>query len=106
MEQLILDFLGPAAGVPMVIAALLVCWRRRSIRKGHVLALVGLTGIGLVGFFAALIAAWGRRLPDPLVMPLLNVTAWLTVGAAAGFTVAFWVVWSGRFQRSEAGRSR
>ncbi|MBX9903252.1 MAG: hypothetical protein K2Y31_02765 [Burkholderiales bacterium] len=102
MEQLILDFLGPAAAIPMVIVALLVWRRRHAVRKGHLLALVALTAIGLVGFFAALLAAWGRSLPESLVMPLLHATAWLTVGAAAGFTVAFWVLWLRRFEKTDA----
>jgi|GEM_PF-3591819 len=93
MEQLILDFLGPAAGIPMAIMALLVWWQRHAIRKWHVYALIALTAIGLVGFFIVFFAGWGHRLPDALVMPLLHATAWLCVGGAAGFTVAFWVIW-------------
>lgn len=93
-----MDFLGPVAGVPMAIMALLVWWRRGALRKGHVWLLIAMTAIGLVGFFVVLVAGMGHRIPDRLVMPLLHVTAWLTAGGAAGFTVAFWVLW---FRRSE-----
>lgn len=103
MEQLILDFLGPAAGIPMALAALLVWWQRRAIRKAHVVWLVVLTALGLAGFFAVWLAGMARGLPAPLVMPLLHATGWLTVGGAAGFTVAFWVLWSGRFERNGRG---
>lgn len=101
MEQLIIDFLGPVAGIPMVIVALLVWWQRRAVRKWHVWALIALTAIGLVGFFAVWIFGMGHRIPERLVMPLLHVTAWLTVGSAGGFTVAFWVLWFGQFDRRE-----
>lgn len=101
MEQLILEFLGPVACIPLFTVALLVWWQRRAVRKWYVIAFVVLTAAGLVGFFAVWIAGMGHRLPDPLVMPLLHATAWLTVGSAGGFTVAFWLVWFGRFDRSE-----
>lgn len=58
MEQLILDFLGPVAGVPMALAALRVWWKRRVIRRGHVVALVGLTAVGLAGFTVAFWVLW------------------------------------------------
>lgn len=98
MDQLILDFLGPAAGIPMAIGALLAWWQRRALRKGHIVALVVLAAIGLAGFFVVLVAGMGHRMPALLVMPLLHVTAWMMVFAAGAFTVAFWVLW---FRRPE-----
>jgi hypothetical protein len=103
MEQIIMDFLGPVAGIPMVLTAMLVWWQRRAVRKWHVVVFVVLAAIGLVGFFAVWIAAMGHRMPEWLVMPLLHATAWLTVGSAGGFTVAFWVLWFGRFDRRPSG---
>lgn len=79
MDQLIMDFLGPVAGIPMAIGALLAWWQRRTLRKAHVVALVVLAAAGLVGFFVVLVAGMGHRMPAPLVMPLLHVTAWMTV---------------------------
>lgn len=102
MDQLILDFLGPVAGIPMALAALWVWLKRRAIGKAHVVSLVVLTAVGLTGFLASLLAAWGRHLPESLVMPLLHVTAWMTAGGAAGFTVAFWLLWFGRSGRTGA----
>lgn len=82
----------------MVIMALLVWLRRHSIRKGHVLALVALTVIDLIGF-CGLCCRVGRRMPEALVMPQLHAKSLLTVGAAAGFTIVFRVLWSGRFEK-------
>lgn len=101
MEQLILDFLGPSAGIPMTIAAMLVWWQRRSVRKWHLVALIVLTAIGLVGFYAALIAgmAQSQKLPAPVIMALFHVTAWLSVGCATGFSAGFLILRFGRFDQ-------
>jgi len=96
-----MDFLGPVAGIPMALTALLVWWQRRAVRKWHVWTFIALTAIGLVGFFAVWIFGMGRRIPEPLVMPLMHATAWLCVVGAAGFTVAFWVLWFGQSDRRE-----
>jgi hypothetical protein len=90
-EGLILAALGPYTSRGMTLSLGVVIWKRNTIANHHITALLALTVLAFVGFFAFLIlgiAYW--RGSTELFQHLLAIIAAVTIGGSSA--IGFWLI--------------
>ncbi len=91
MNEFVLSFLGPYAGWVMALSLGLVLFKRRAIRKRHVILLLTSTVLAFVSFFVVLVlgmAYWSGN--AQLFQGVLFVLAAITIGS--GSAIGFWLI--------------
>lgn len=91
MEGLILAALGPYTGWVMTLSLGVVIWKRNTIAKRHITALLVLGVLAFIGFFAFLILgiAYWRGSAD-LFQHLLAIIAAVAIGCSSA--IGFWLI--------------
>ena len=92
MEGFILDFLGPSTNWVLGLSFAAVVLARNKIRKRHLLALVIVTVVAFISFFALLlwgVAGYEGKKSVTFLQTVLKVLAGVVVGcgAAVGFSL-------------------